>query len=467
MRRQTIAWNVIGVLGLIGCSDPDGSEPGANNGGSGAVTSGAGASGGSAPQAGGASSTGGSGGGAGSSTSGGAGAQGGTTSAGGSAGSGTGGGAGTGGSGLGGGGPIDYELDCGADGIVLEGHGPPANRINYTIVGDGYNAADLETVYPMHLQEMLNGHGTAGQNGYVAGRFAAESEPYKTYRNFINICALKTVSVDSGITEGDGEGWGVGCTGAPNTAFDGCGNDSSRLGYITNDKVYAAVDSMMPAATETDWVAVVMNDSEWWNSGGIPMVWSGGHGDAALAASHEGGHGFFHLGDEYGDCGGGRINTAGSADSGGKWNHWVGFDQTPGTGEQGAFECEGSGNYRPSDASVMNSLWESAWLNAISLEQAVRDIYEIVDPIDSSTPANTTTPMVLEVKVVDPAVIAVDWTVDGSPAGTGATFDATTLASGTHEVVARAHDDTPWVPMDTPHGREELEQTVEWTITVP
>jgi hypothetical protein len=465
MRKKAIAWTVLGVLVLMGCGDPDGSAGPGANGGSGAAASGSGGNAGSASETGGGGSvSGGSGGASGSSSTGG---SGGTAPSGGSAGAGGGGTGGAGGTGLGGGGPIEYALDCGTSGIVLEGHGPPENRINYTIVGDGYNAADLETVYPMHLEEMLNGHGTPGSQGYVAGRFAPESEPYKTYRNFINICALKVESVDSGIVEGNGEGYGVGCTGAPNTAFDGCGNDSSRLGYITNDKVYDAVEAMMPATTETDWVAVVMNDSEWWNSGGIPMVWSGGHGDAALAASHEGGHGFFHLGDEYGNCGGNRINVASSQDSGGKWNHWVGFDQTPGTGEQGAFECEGSGNYRPSDASVMNSLWESAWLNSISLEQAVRDIYEIVDPIDSSTAATTTTPMVLEVKVIDPAVIAVDWTVDGNPAGSGATFDATTLPSGAHEIVARAHDDTPWVPMDTPHGREELEQTVEWTITVP
>ncbi len=68
-------------------------------------------------------------------------------------------------------------------------------------------------------------------------------------------------------------------------------------------------------------------------------------------------------------------------------------------------------------------------------------------------------------------MIGVDWSVDGTvvaPNG-GATFDvaAKGLTAGSHKISARAHDDTPWVPMDTPHGREDLEQTVEWTITVP
>src|SRR5690606_12212387 len=37
--------------------------------------------------------------------------------------------------------PTDYDLDCGDNAIVLEAHGPPDNRINYIIVGDGYTSA--------------------------------------------------------------------------------------------------------------------------------------------------------------------------------------------------------------------------------------------------------------------------------------------------------------------------------------
>jgi len=66
------------------------------------------------------------------------------------------------------------------------------------------------------------------------------------------------------------------------------------------------------------------------------------------------------------------------------------FDHSPGTGMQGTFEgaqyCD-RGAYRPSNDSVMNSLWRSSYFNAISLEQAVRILYQKVDPIDSATPA--------------------------------------------------------------------------------
>ena len=97
----------------------------------------------------------------------------------------------------------------------------------------------------------------------------------------------------------------------------------------------------------------------------------------------------------------------------------------------------------------------------------MRIIYERVRPIDSSTPANTTTATSLEVKVVDPAVIKVDWSVDGTVVAEngGAQFDvaARGLAAGEHTIAARAYDDTDWVRGE----RDELEQTVQWTIRVP
>lgn len=351
--------------------------------------------------------------------------------------------------------PGSYALNCGESGIVLEGAGPPKNRVNYVIVGDGYTEADLSTTYVKHLQEMLR------------VRFLPAAEPYPRYRKFINICALKTPSPNSGITETRGD-----------SAFGGYGNDESRLGYIQDDKVRAAIQKLLPKEIEVDWTGVVMNDAGWWNAGGRFMVWSGGHKDAGLAAMHEGGHSYQLLADEYGgnctfsgDEKSMRINvTKDMTNTAGKWNKWFDFTQMPGTGKQGVFEgaqyCD-KGAWRPTQDSVMNSLWRSSYFNAISLEQAVRLIYGMVRPIDSATPPETTAPGVFMVQVVDPAVIKVDWYVDDmikAMAG-GASFDvaALKLPSGMHTVRARAYDDTPWVRGD----RKELEQSLSWTIQVP
>jgi hypothetical protein len=40
--------------------------------------------------------------------------------------------------------------------MILENAGPPANRINYIIVGDGYTTAELDTTYRAHLENMLD-----------------------------------------------------------------------------------------------------------------------------------------------------------------------------------------------------------------------------------------------------------------------------------------------------------------------
>lgn len=353
--------------------------------------------------------------------------------------------------------PTEYELDCGSSGIVLESAGPPDNRVNYIIVGDGYTEAELETTYVEHLQRMLE------------ERFTPELEPYLRYRRFVNICALKVPSAQSGVG-----------TQAGNTAFGGWGNDETRLGYIDDSMVGAAIRERLPAEIEVDWTAVVLNGDRWWNAGGRIMVWSGGHRNAALAAMHEGGHSFQRLADEYGgnctfsgDESRMRINvTMDSVETAGKWAHWLDFVQEPGTGLQSTFEgaqyCD-RGAFRPSDDSVMNQLSRSPSFNSISLEQAIRIIYQVVDPIDValSTPQTETTVQVLEARVVDPEVIEVDWSVDGELVAEdhGYRLDvaALGLSKGAHVITARAHDDTEWVRGD----RSDLEQSLQWTIEVP
>jgi hypothetical protein len=462
-------WGAAGALALFACSDAPNNQ--ASNGAQGAGQSGAAGMSDALPIAGASGATGSA---AGTGITGGSGATANTGGAGAGAG-GRAGGSGTVSAGSGGGaagtqmtaggsggsaepvepGPIDYELDCGPSGEVMEGHGPPSNRVNYIIVGDGYAQNELDTLYLEHVRKML------------APRFSPEFEPYARYRNFVNICALKVPSMQSGITMQRG-----------NTAFDGYGNDQSRLGYVNNQKVSAKIEELLPAEVEVDWTAVVLNDSSWWNAGGRIMVWSGGHKDAALAAEHEGGHGFQILADEYGgNCTYSgtearmRVNvTMDRTNTADKWKKWLDFNHTPGTGMQGAFEgaeyCD-RGAFRPSDESVMNMLWDSSYFNAISRENAVRVIYDMIDPIDSSTPASTTAPQVLEVKVIDPAVLKVDWSVDGAvvAANAGATFDvaARGLSAGSHDISARVYDDIDWVRGD----RAELEQTVQWKIQVP
>src|SRR6185503_11601441 len=83
------------------------------------------------------------------------------------------------------GGAPAYQLDCGGKGSVVEGHGPPANRANYVIIGDGYSAADLMPggAFDQHIQAAMT-----KRFGDPVG------QPFKRYRNFVNICGIKLTS---------------------------------------------------------------------------------------------------------------------------------------------------------------------------------------------------------------------------------------------------------------------------------
>jgi len=343
-----------------------------------------------------------------------------------------GGGAATGGAG---GASGSFELDCGPIGWAVEAHGPPANRVNYVIVGDGCTAADLVAggTFEQHVAKAME------------KRFSVPiREVYSRYRRFVNICALKLES--SGSICGNSQ---LGC----------CGDDQSRLAECDDREVTAALDANLPESFVVDWRAVVLNGSSWWNTGAATMLWSGGHPDAAGAALHEGGRGFHQLADEYTGSGSGctqeyaEVNsTADPTGTAGKWDLWLGYDQVGATGLQTTLEgsryCT-AGQYRPSGNSMMNMLFgddPDTSYNSVSREQMIFTIWRAVEPIDEAIPPEgaVSSPGTLTVRVIDPAVIDVDWSVDGTvvaPRG-GESFDigAQGLTAGTHTVAARAYD---------------------------
>jgi hypothetical protein len=369
-----------------------------------------------------------------------------------------------------GGAPPLPALDCGGKGAVIENAGPPSNRVNYAILGDGYSQAELDA--PATTAASLLGHIQV----YMTKRFSAPiGEPYLRYRKFVNICAIKVPSTPI----------------CGSSAFGCCGNDSSRLATCNENAAESAFDQNLPASFELDWNAVVLNGSSWWNTGAALMLWSGGNRDAAGAALHEGGHGFHRLADEYGGCSGGgqsQVNThTSNGTSGGKWDGWLGTMQTPGTGLQDFFACDG-GVYRPSDNSMMNSLFGNdpdTSFNAVSREKIIMDIWSKVTlPYDSVVPpaGAVTNPATLTVNVIDPMVINVDWSVDGSVVALngGPTYaiGAAGLAAGTHMVTARAYDNAgpdlvKQVP-GTTFNRQywgsgamgHSDKTVTWTVTI-
>ncbi|HTV20163.1 MAG TPA: M64 family metallopeptidase [Polyangiaceae bacterium] len=386
-------------------------------------------------------------------------------------------------------------LDCGADGWAVENAGPPGNRVNYIILADGYDATTINTTLEQHIEFAMD------------RRFNHESgEPYGRYRKFVNICVMKVVSQTNGIGNGP-------------TAFQG-GNGGDRLARVNNQLVNAYLDDNLPETIEVDWRAVVLNQGLWENTGSATMLWSGANNNAPGAALHEGGHGFHQLADEYcasatgSGCGPAadandptgqefrEVNSTGNPlTTGGKWDVWLGTVQKGlkvpdqgATGVQGVFSgsrYDDDTQYRPSSNSMMNSLFGNnvnTSFNSVSREQMIFSIWRAVRPVDSTDPpaGAVDNPTSLTVRVVDPAVIDIDWEIDGeivaAKAGGQLNLAAAALAPGQHTIVAHTYDNATEdlvlqrdgtcpnsVTGNYCHATAWLNssQNVEWTVTIP
>lgn len=164
----------------------------------------------------------------------------------------------------------------------------------------------------------------------------------------------------------------------------------------------------------------------------------------------------------------------------GKWPMWVGYNHAGATGIQGTWTGGANGRYKPSNNSMMNSLFgtnPNTAYNPASAEKMIMDIWQRVVPIDSTVPpaGAVSGAMPLVVNVIDPAVIYVDWTVDGTTmVNGGTTFNTAGLAPGSHTISAKAYDNAGndlvrHVP-GTTYGRQNWArsvQTVTWTVTIP
>jgi len=154
--------------------------------------------------------------------------------------------------------------------------------------------------------------------------------------------------------------------------------------------------------------------------------------------------------------------------TGAKWAPWLGYDQ-PGIGVIGAYEggfYHQFGVYRPSLDSKMRDI--SQPFDAIGREQFVLDFYKLVHPLDAYLDNSATLHNQDEfwVDTIDPAVIHVDWTIDGTTyvdAGERISLSSLGLtADGDYTISARAYDPTDWVRVA---DRSSLEQTVQWHTT--
>ena len=337
----------------------------------------------------------------------------------------------------------------------LQTTGYSSNRIDMVFMGDGYTSSEIASTYTAQVQGLLS----AMFNGGLL------SDPLGRYRNFFNIHSIDIVSNESGA---DDLSKGI----SRDTALDA--GYSGRALSISLDKADAIENNVLRYAGFASEMRFILVNSESYGGAGYDSgIYSAGHSQAYEIALHEIAHAFAGLGDEYdygasGSYGGPDPAYANVTNdpSGAKWSEWLGYNQ-PGIGVIGAYEgayYHAAGAYRPSADSKMKTLGRP--FDAVAREQFVLKFYEFVDPLDGYTdpwsPHHNRSDF--SVDTIDPAVIKVDWILDGrSFIDAGETFSLAqdNYGFGTHTLRARAYDPTDWVRGD----RTSLEQTVTWTVT--
>lgn len=337
---------------------------------------------------------------------------------------------------------------------TLQLAGPPANRINLVLLGDGYRTQDQDKL----TQD--------AQNWLSAFRC---SEPFSHYASYFNVKLVHLVSRE------DGAGNGMFGLGVPRaTALGATFQNASpagqtpdyRLLVVDNARAQALAMALTPECTQ---LLVLVNDANYGGSGGTVPTFSANPESCSIAL-HEFGHAFGGLADEYqcGDTGAlpsmleafPNVTALRDLDLI-KWRTWINPGTvlpTPATWahatELGLFEgayFHDTGVFRARLTCRMRSLTDAfCEVCSEAIVNRIHDQVRLLDGASPSIPFDSKVPLSLAVTrpVPNPDTIQVAWTVDGAAvAGDGdrLTLPAGSLAPGAHQVSAHLIDATPLV----------------------
>ncbi len=346
--------------------------------------------------------------------------------------------------------------------VTIQNNGPPGNRIDVVLLGDGYTVAELGA-YAAHADNVNNG-------------FFAE-EPLAAYQSYFNVHRVEVESNESGVDELD---LGIFRDTALDMAYGCFGID--RLLCIDVGKAQVAAAS----APDVDQTLALANSTRY-GGAGYPSYDLGtlaGNNFAAIEiALHEFGHAFAELADEYDYADGATYtgpepiepnvsiyNAVAQTSLQTKW--WLWLDLPNVDTFQGAYYNQ-FGVYRPTFNSKMRSLYRP--FEQVNVEQFVVSIYKIVSPIDDATPPSATPILACTEFFVDPLdpvdhALTVQWSIDGfdvpGASGTAFTPDADSLSPGQHQLAVTVVDGTTRV-RDESLRDAWLTEVRQWPILVP
>jgi hypothetical protein len=301
--------------------------------------------------------------------------------------------------------------------VPVSVNGDPAARFSLVVMSDGYTAAEMPK-YRAHLDKHLN--------------VLWSIEPFRSYRNYINVYSVEIVSGQSGIRcDPDVPGSEKRVTPLGATFQGGCGNPNAR-GILVNQNT--AREYAKRATPAFDQILVITNTDTYGGIGGGVATTSGGNSLGVLITPHELGHSLGRLQDEYTyrerGVPGGRY-TGGEPASvhhtllteeqirteNKKWFRWLG-DESESGGRIGRFEggqYTTMGIWRPSKHSMMISI--GYYFDQVSRERMVERISGQVNLIADSRPTDTAVGRneVLWLETAHPNYhdLQITWSIDG------------------------------------------------------
>ncbi len=179
---------------------------------------------------------------------------------------------------------------------ALVEQGPTSNRINLTIVGDGYTASEKEKFFG-DAQRITND--------------LFEGDTFHSYLPLFNVYAVFVPSRDSGITDVARKNTALGLFREP--------AGSKRAIEVGNP---AAAERALDLAPATDYPILLANDDYYGGLGGRYAITTRSLTSGTMVLRHELGHNFGNVGEEY-DGGYVYSGANSSRNKGAEWKHWA------------------------------------------------------------------------------------------------------------------------------------------------
>ena len=314
-------------------------------------------------------------------------------------------------------------------------NGSNDKRINIAVMGDGFTSAQLPD-FVTSAQSTIN--------------YLFTKSPYTEYKNYFNAYAIKVISPESGVKH---PGTATDVTepvfpvSNPNNYFSSSfDNGVHRCYYGNTTKVTQVLAANLP---DFDMAYILGNTTQYGGCGGT-YAFASLNSSANEIVVHELGHSFGKLADEYWFSGSGESpnKTQNSNPATIKWKNWVGLN---GVGIYA--HAESPTWFRPHQSCEMRYLNQQ--FCSVCKEAIIERIHTLVSPIDSYTPANSSTVnansnvtfTVNEILPV-PNTLVNSWTLNGTPLAStsnSVTITPAQLNTGNNTLLFSVTDNNPLI----------------------